>query len=139
MSERILIVDDDPAIRMMLSDLLEGDGFVALTARNGAEGVALARAELPAIVLMDVMMPVADATEATNPLPNDPAPLNMGITACSAGFNLRREAERLQVDAVIAKPFDIDMLLAEIELCLRRVATHALLTDDAADPTTTTE
>lgn len=109
----------------MLFDLLESDGYAPLTARNGAEAIALARSEQPALVLMDVMMPVVDGIKAINELRGDPTTRDMGIIACSAGFNLRREAERLQVDAVIAKPFDIITLLNEIELCLQRIAATA--------------
>lgn len=121
----------------MLTDLLESDGYEPITARNGAEGVALAHSARPLVVLMDVMMPVVDGIEAINQLRSDPATRGMGIIACSAGFNLRREAGRLQVDAVIAKPFDIAILLAEIELCLRRVATDALLSESPPEPEST--
>ena len=62
---RILIVDDSPTETYRFKEILERHGHVALEATNGADGVAVARAELPDLVLMDVVMPGINGFQAT--------------------------------------------------------------------------
>ncbi|MBE0680679.1 MAG: PAS domain S-box protein [Anaerolineales bacterium] len=62
---RILIVEDTDSIVLLLSEYLRHKGFQVMAARNGMEGVMLARKEKPDLILMDVMMPVMDGVEAT--------------------------------------------------------------------------
>jgi DNA-binding response OmpR family regulator len=54
-----LIVEDDPATRVLEEILLEADGFAVLTARNGEEGIRLARERCPAVILLDLARPIA--------------------------------------------------------------------------------
>lgn len=65
---RVLIVDDSPTETYVFQGMLEKHGFEVLTADNGADGVALARQELPDVVLMDIVMPGLNGFQATRQL-----------------------------------------------------------------------
>ena len=62
---RVLIVDDSPTETYKFKEILEKNGFEIITADNGADGVAVARQELPDVVLMDVVMPGLNGFQAT--------------------------------------------------------------------------
>lgn len=119
---RILIVDDDPTIRSVLEALLEDEGFVPVTAANGKEAVAIVRNDPPALVLMDLMMPVMNGLEASRTLKTDPETATVPIIAMSAGFILRESIDDLLADSIISKPFDLDALIANIRATLRRTS-----------------
>ena len=70
---KILIADDDAEMLEMLSTMLEGEGYVIVRAENGAEAVELARKELPALVMLDIHMPVLDGLKACKAIKTDPA------------------------------------------------------------------
>lgn len=65
---RVLIVDDSPTETYAFQGMLEKHGYEVLTADNGADGVALARQELPDVVLMDIVMPGLNGFQATRQL-----------------------------------------------------------------------
>jgi twitching motility two-component system response regulator PilH len=69
---RVLIVDDSPTETYKLTSMLEKHGHKVITAGNGADGVAKAKAELPDIVLMDVVMPGLNGFQATRQLSKAP-------------------------------------------------------------------
>ena len=117
---RILLVEDDPAIRRLLVELLAEEGYDVHTAGDGQAGVHAARAFRPDLILMDLMLPVLDGMEATRQLKADPATRDIPVIAISAGPNLRIHASDLPADGVVAKPFDLDTLLAAITVQLRR-------------------
>jgi len=70
---KILIADDDAEMLEMLSAMLEGEGYNIVKAENGAEAVELARRELPALVMLDIHMPVLDGLKACKAIKSDPA------------------------------------------------------------------
>ena len=70
---RILIVDDSPTQAMSLTRLIKKHGHEVLTAKDGAEGVEVAKAELPDLVLMDVVMPKINGFQATRQITKDPS------------------------------------------------------------------
>lgn len=117
---RILIVDDDPTIRSVLEALLEDEGFTPVTAANGQEAVTIVRDSPPALVLMDLMMPVMNGVEAARTLKSEPETAGIPIIAMSAGFILRESIDDLLADSIISKPFDLDALIANIRSTLRR-------------------
>jgi DNA-binding response OmpR family regulator len=117
---RILIVDDDPAIRGLLVELLTDEGYQTLQASDGLEAIERARASSPSLVLMDLMLPVLDGAAATRTLKSEASTARIPIIAMSAGANLRQQADILPADGVLAKPFDLDELLAEVAIQLRK-------------------
>ena len=62
---RILIIDDSPTETFRFKEILEKNGFETLEASNGADGVTVAKAELPDLILMDVVMPGVNGFQAT--------------------------------------------------------------------------
>ncbi len=70
---RILIVDDSPSQLMGIRRIVESLGHEALTAEDGAAGVAAAKRELPDLILMDVVMPNLNGFQATRSITRDPA------------------------------------------------------------------
>lgn len=117
---RVLIVDDDPTIRSVLEAFLEDEGFTPTLAVNGRDAVEQARGDPPALILMDLMMPVMSGVEAARQLKSDPATAGVPIIAMSAGFILRGSVDELLADSIISKPFDLDALIANIRTTLRR-------------------
>jgi CheY-like chemotaxis protein len=118
---RILIVDDEPSVADLIEAVLVGEGYTVAIARDGAQGLMLARDWKPDLILMDVMLPVIDGGTAIRRLKNDPATADIPIVAMSAGRTIRRQTEQLNdADAALAKPFDIDALLAQVDFHLAR-------------------
>jgi CheY-like chemotaxis protein len=108
----ILIVDDDPDIRRMLTETLRLEGYPYETATNGREGLdLLRRANGTWVVLLDLLMPVLDGRGFMNELRTNPTErARHKIIFISANHNL--EAHRdLDPDAMLAKPFTITQLL----------------------------
>ncbi len=113
---RILVVDDDPYIRDVVAQLLEGEGYQIEEATNGAEALSVVNdlARRPNVILLDLMMPVMDGWEFARRLQEHIPPLNIPIVVLSAA---RLPNERLTVlgaRAVLAKPFDVDELLEQV-------------------------
>ena len=108
---RVLIVDDDAAIRKMLVDVLSLEGFHTETARDGREALALLEDGRKRILLLDLMMPIMDGWEVCRHLAERPAlRQRLSIILMSAGEKLE-QARDLQVEGYLAKPFDVDHLL----------------------------
>ncbi len=113
---QVLIVDDDPAIREMLDELLRDEGYETLRAADGRSAVEMARLNRPSLILMDLMLPVLDGAAAIRLLKSDPHTRQIRIIAMSAGANLRLHADHLPADSVLGKPFDLDALLADVAI-----------------------
>jgi CheY-like chemotaxis protein len=62
---KVLVIEDDDAIRAVVSAALEDEGYQVVNARDGAEGLQVARTEQPRIILLDMRMPVIDGWEFT--------------------------------------------------------------------------
>ena len=111
---KILIVDDLEGVRRMLSYALEDD-YDIRQACNGQEALNVAAAEQPAVIVMDLDMPVMDGVEATRRLKADPGLSTIKVLAVSGQHD--SEKARLvkdEADAFIEKPFEISDLLAAV-------------------------
>ena len=120
MGERILVVDDDPFIRSALTELLEDEGYQAISADSGVTALEIARSQRPDVILLDVMLPGMNGIAVARQLRADPCSRDWCIIMMSAGANLLAAAREVRLDGVIAKPFDFDAVLAEIATCLHR-------------------
>ena len=117
----ILIVEDFEDAREMYREFLEFSGFRVITARDGREALAQARAALPDLTLMDLSLPGIDGWEATRLLKSDPATRHLLIVALSA-HALATDGERARVagcDGFIAKPCLPTDLVAQIGTYLK--------------------
>jgi CheY-like chemotaxis protein len=82
--QKILIVEDHPMNMELATDLLEASGYVVIQAGAAEEGVALARAESPDLILMDISLPGMDGLEATGVLKQDPETKDISVIAMTA-------------------------------------------------------
>ena len=117
---RILIVEDDELNRDSLRRLLRRRGFEIVLAVDGNEGVAVARAEAPDLILMDMSLPGIDGWEATRCLKSDPATQATPIIALTAHAMAsdRDKALAAGCDDYDTKPIDLDRLLPKIQALL---------------------
>lgn len=121
MPPRILVVDDEPSVADLIEAVLVGEGYTVAIARDGAQGLMLARDWNPDLILMDIMLPAVDGSTAIRRLKADAETSEIPIVAMSAGRTIRSQSEALaHADAALAKPFDIDALLAQVAFHLSR-------------------
>ena len=109
----ILVVDDDPEILAMLRDFLEGEGLAVRTASNGAEALDALDDLVPALILLDMRMPVLDGWGFAARFRE--RRLTYPIVVMTAAESARRWAEEIGATGYIAKPFDVNELLQAIE------------------------
>jgi CheY-like chemotaxis protein len=116
----ILIVEDNELNREMLSRRLERRGYSVLLAVNGEEGIAVAQASAPDLVLMDMSLPVVDGWEATRRMKTDEALRRIPVIALTAHAmaNDRDKALQAGCDDYDTKPIELPRLLAKIEALL---------------------
>jgi CheY-like chemotaxis protein len=117
---RILIVEDDELNRDSLRRLLRRRGFEVLLAVHGEEGVEVARAEAPDLILMDMSLPGIDGWEATRRLKDDLGTRATPIIALTAHAMAsdRDKALAAGCDDYDTKPIDLDRLLPKIRALL---------------------
>lgn len=117
----ILLVDDEPQNLFLMGELLEMEGYTVQTAASGAEALTLAKADCPALILLDVMMPEMDGFAVCRQLREDPALGTVPIIFLTA---LDDDESRLAgVDALgddyLTKPIKTELVLKKIEATLR--------------------
>jgi len=112
----VLIVDDDAAIRDVLSEVLCDEGYAVDTAANGYEALAyLQAAPKPGLILLDLMMPVMNGWEFRAAQQLDPELAAIPVITISANAELVRGAPRLEVAQHLRKPVDLDHLLRTVK------------------------
>jgi diguanylate cyclase (GGDEF)-like protein len=124
MTKRILIADDEPAVRQLLELVLTSQGYEVQSAQNGDQLVRIAQELVPDLALVDLMMPGVDGYEAIRQLRNDTRTAHIPtiiLTARSAPNEVVTGFES-GADDYIIKPFNIPELLARIKSHLRRAA-----------------
>jgi DNA-binding response OmpR family regulator len=133
--KRILVTDDDDAIRALLLTILRRRGFKVDTARNGIEGLEHIRRCRYSLVLLDLMMPLMSGygvLEEIEKLPREQRPLVLVFTAGHTTEPLNPEF----VAGAVRKPFDIEMLVDTISACI--ASSHQIAQLDGC-PTAETE
>jgi two-component system, chemotaxis family, chemotaxis protein CheY len=112
------VVEDDDAIRGVVSDLLREDGYEVYEAINGADAMEQLDERRPDLIVLDLMMPVMDGWQFVEQFRQKSFSSEVPIVVTSASHDLPRTAERLRslgVRTCLAKPFDVDGLLALVE------------------------
>lgn len=109
----ILIVDDDPSIRMTIREILELEGYPVATAENGAEALDAVERVHPVMVLLDMRMPVLDGWAFAREVRR--RGLALPILVMTAAQDARRWAAEINADGFLAKPFDLPDLLDAVE------------------------
>ncbi|MCO5177488.1 MAG: response regulator [Thermomicrobiales bacterium] len=111
---RILLVEDDPAIRSVLREFLSEEGFEVRGVADGRAGIHAARTIQPDLIVMDLMLPILDGVSATRQLKNDPVTRDIPIIAVSAACQARPRTREFPADDFVRKPFELEALLATI-------------------------
>jgi CheY-like chemotaxis protein len=122
--ELILIVEDQPLNRKLVRDVLQARGYRTLESETGEEGVQLARAHQPALVLMDIQLPGINGIEALRQLRADAATRSIPVIAVTASAMQQNRQQILEAgfDAYQPKPIDVKaFLLAVRDVLDRRV------------------
>jgi two-component system cell cycle response regulator DivK len=119
---KILLVEDNEMNRDMLSRRLERRGYEVVIAVDGAEGVDKAGTEAPALILMDMSLPVVDGWDATRRIKAAPATRAIPVIALTAHAMSgdREKAVEAGCDDFDTKPVDLARLLGKIEALLAR-------------------
>jgi CheY-like chemotaxis protein/anti-sigma regulatory factor (Ser/Thr protein kinase) len=120
---RILVVDDDPHIRELLTQEFIDAGYRIDLAANGREALAQVRRERPDLVILDVMMPEMNGFDVAAVLKNDPETMDIPIVILSIVQD-RERGFRLGVDRYLTKPIDTDLLFREVGALLEQKKSH---------------
>ena len=110
---RILIVDDSPTQTLSLSKILKKHGHEVLTAKDGGEGVEVAKKELPDLVLMDVVMPKINGFQATRQITKNPSTSHIPVIIVTTKD---QETDRIWgarqgAKSYVTKPVEEDLLM----------------------------
>ncbi|MCC7219235.1 MAG: response regulator [Candidatus Contendobacter sp.] len=113
---RILIVDDSPTQTLSLSKVLKRHGHEILTAKDGEEGVEVAKAELPDLVLMDVVMPKINGFQATRQITKNPSTSHIPVIIVTTKD---QETDRIWgarqgAKSYVTKPVEEELLMQAI-------------------------
>jgi two-component system sensor histidine kinase/response regulator len=128
---KILLIDDDDALRKALEAALRVFGHETAAAVNGEEGIRRAREFMPDLILCDVNMPGMDGREVLQVLRNDPVLSNRQFVLMTGNqeANPQREGMNLGADDYLPKPFELGQLKSCVESRLRRAVTYRRLED----------
>ncbi|GAA0258174.1 MULTISPECIES: response regulator [Pseudomonas] len=114
----ILVVDDEYLIADILGFALEDEGFMVVTASNGRKALDVLERERPSLIITDFMMPVMDGQQLAEAVRALPSVNHLPIILMS-GAQAHIGMERSDLfDAVLAKPFKIDLIVAEVRRLL---------------------
>lgn len=117
MNKRILLVDDEPNILLLLGSRLRSEGFEVMTAKDGQAGFDMAKKEKPDLIILDLMLPKMDGYKVCGLLKKDSRYTKIPILM----FTARGQAEDLKMglevgaDAYMTKPFVPQTLLSKIQ------------------------
>ncbi|MDF2682912.1 MAG: response regulator [Brevibacillus sp.] len=115
---KIMVVDDEPIIRMDLREMLENEGYLVVAeAKNGEEAVSLAHRHKPDLIIMDVKMPVLNGIKASGIIRSFSDSSILLLTAYSQK-ELVQDARKAGVTAYLVKPVSEDDLIPAVEIAL---------------------
>jgi DNA-binding response OmpR family regulator len=119
----ILVVDDEKDIVKLLEYNLQKEGYAALIARTGEEGLELARSKKPDLIILDLMLPGMDGLEVCKILKNDKATKNIPVVMLTAKGSEIDQVVGLEIGAndYVPKPFSVKVLLARLKNIFRTI------------------
>jgi DNA-binding response OmpR family regulator len=122
----VLVIEDDPWTRTITTALLAGEGFAVAEAKNGEEGLKLARAHSPNAILLDLALPTKSGLDVLRELKADLDTHDIPVIIVSAYGSLMNETDAHSATGVIQKPFDYDDLVRQVERATSRSLEVAL-------------
>ncbi|MBU3028170.1 response regulator transcription factor [Zobellia galactanivorans] len=129
---KILLVDDEPDILEIVGYNLTTEGYQVFTAKNGVEGVAMAKKKQPHLIILDVMMPEMDGIEACETIRNTAGLENSIITFLTARGEDYSQVAGFDAgaDDYITKPIRPKVLVSKVKALLRRLKEESAPQDD---------
>jgi len=120
--EKILVIEDNPLNMELTADILKAAGYAVLQAENAERGIAMARAEQPALILMDVRLPGMDGLSATEILKGETETQRIPVVALTAHAMKGDEEKALAAGCVgyITKPINTRTLPDEVASLIQR-------------------
>ncbi len=112
--QTVLVVEDHADLREMLAVLLESEGFQVQTASNGKEALDSLKHERPAVILLDLMMPVMSGDEFRRRQLQEPDYADVPVICMTAAHDGPQRAARLQAAQYFQKPVDFDRLITAV-------------------------
>lgn len=132
MAEKILVVDDDQETLRLISLMLQRQGYQIVAAANGTEAITLANAEMPALIVLDIMMPDLDGYEVTKEIRNNPKISHIPVLMFTALGQVEDKVVGYEVgaDDYLTKPVHPAELVAHVKSLLGRSRTRPPLPSD---------
>ena len=114
-TRKILIVEDDPDIVLALTTILEDEGYVVVAIDSGKHlPENMPPSDLPGLILLDMLLAGQDGREIARQLKANPSTRHIPILMLSAYPTIEQEAKAAGADSFLAKPFELDDLLAKV-------------------------
>ncbi len=135
--KRLLLIDDDPNLILLVKDYLEFRGYDVVTAGNGQEGLDALKDFVPDLIICDVMMPEMDGYAFVETLRNDPTISWLPVMFLSAKGQSTDRVRGLSTgaDVYMVKPFEPEELVAQVESTLRQAERLLQKQGNALQPT----
>ncbi|NHC35693.1 response regulator transcription factor [Scytonema millei] len=120
--KRLLLIDDDPNLILLVKDYLEFRGYEVITAENGREALEVLEQEIPDMIICDVMMPEMDGYQFVNQVRQDERTSWIPILFLSAKGQSQDKIKGLNIgaDVYMVKPFEPEELVAQVEASLKQ-------------------
>jgi two-component system, cell cycle response regulator DivK len=115
--KKILVVEDDAQNSYLIGFILEKSGYDVVTVGDGAQAVEAASAQVPDLILMDMLLPKMSGYDATRAIKSDPATAGVTIIALTA-YSMKGDRERILeagCDGYISKPIDPETFVSQME------------------------
>lgn len=125
---KLLAIDDDPIIRTLIKKTFSNLGFEVLTASDGFEGIHVTMTQKPALILLDIMMPIVDGLEVLKRIKEVPEVSKIPIIMFTAVAESKMivESSKLGADDYIIKPFQSSVLITKVRDLLQKVSLENL-------------
>lgn len=114
---RVLVVEDDPVVSDVVREVLESEGYSVVAAPHGAAALETVKRFQPAVILLDLHMPVMDGSSFVERYRRQARP-PAAVLLFSGASDIDERAARLGADGFVRKPFHPDAFLREISACL---------------------
>ncbi|HEY9796388.1 MAG TPA: response regulator transcription factor [Leptolyngbyaceae cyanobacterium] len=120
-NKRLLLIDDDPNLILLVKDYLEFRGYEVITAENGREALEVLEQEIPDMIICDVMMPEMDGYTLVDHVRQDPRTSWIPVLFLSAKGQSQDRVKGLNTgaDVYMVKPFEPEELVAQVESSLK--------------------
>ncbi len=121
---RLLLIDDDPNLILLVKDYLEFRGYDVITAENGREALEVLDQETPDMIICDVMMPEMDGYSLVSAIRQDPKTSWVPVLFLSAKGQSQDRVKGLNIgaDVYMVKPFEPEELVAQVESSLKQAS-----------------